>query len=73
MHESRVVELPYRGLNDNMLAGPVVQVITVPAAQDEEAPVEAGVEFGVPLPWMVMPILLRTVIPVVQAQFPGGI
>jgi hypothetical protein len=36
------------------------------------APVVEGLEFGVPLPMIVIPILLGTAIPLAHVQTPGG-
>jgi hypothetical protein len=43
------------------------------ALHEALAPVVVGVEFGVPLPIIVIPILLGTVIPLCHVQRPAGI
>jgi hypothetical protein len=57
MQEMRVVAAPAFGVGKKAVTAAVVpRVIFVPAAQDAEAPVVAGVEFGVPLPITAIPI-----------------
>jgi len=73
IQETRDVELPYSGDILIKLPDESSSVITVPIAQEELAPVVVAVELGVPLPMIVIPILLGTVIPVVQVHEPLGI
>jgi hypothetical protein len=72
MQDRREVELPYRGIMTNAVKPPE-RVSVVPLAHEDEAPVVLGVEFGVPLPAIVMPILEGTTMPEAQVQFPAGI
>jgi hypothetical protein len=72
MQDNRVVELPYCGLNENIEPLDISAVRTV-FVHEELAPLVDGLEFGVPLPEIVMPILLGTTIPEVQVQEPDGI
>src|SRR5689334_25339494 len=71
MQERRVVEFPYIGVARKAVM-PLDTVMLV-CVQEELAPVAAGPDWGVPVPIIVMPMWLGTVIPVVdQVQVPLG-
>lgn len=72
MHERRVNDAVDLGVILNIVIVPE-RVMFVPVAQDALAPVVPAVEFGVPLPMMLIPIPDGTVIPEVQEQVPDGI
>jgi hypothetical protein len=70
--DKRVVEFPYSGEKESMLLEETAQLIIVPV-HEELAAVVLAVLFGAPVPTMVIPIWLGTVMPVVQLQEPAGI
>ena len=68
----RDVELPYVGLIENI--EPLLRAsASLVAAHEESGAYVAVLLAGVPEPVMVMPMPLRTVIPLVQVQKPAGI
>jgi hypothetical protein len=71
MHEILDVEFPYLGCIVNPLIPP--ETVMVVPLQEELAPVVEAVELGVPAPTIEIPMLLGTVIPVVQLHDPEGI
>src|ERR1700733_5806688 len=71
IQERRLVELPKAGAIRKAIM-PLVTVIVVSLAQDEEAPTVVGSELGVPFPVMVIPMPLGTLMPEAQVQFPEG-
>jgi hypothetical protein len=73
MHDKRVVELPDCGEKVNIALFDMPSVRIVPEAQEELGTLVEAPEFGVPLPVIVIPIFVGTVMPLVHVQDPDGI
>jgi hypothetical protein len=70
MQETRAVEFPKVGY---IVRAVPLEIVMAVWLQDELGPVVPAVELGVPLPVMVIPMFLGTLMPLDQVHDPAGI